>query len=225
MLNQEIKDILSDAKGIGWVLEPEAKRLFSLAGLNCARHIWTKDIAEGVRFAHETGYPVVAKVVSPKVIHKSDASGVILNISNDDELGQAFQRLSRIEGYEGVIVEESLKGIELIIGAAIDSQFGPVVLLGIGGTSAEIYKDVSLRMAPVCDYDVESMIDSLKGRKFIEGYRGSPGINKKALTETIVNFSRLLIEIQYAVESIDLNPVICTPEKCIIADARIMLKQ
>jgi acyl-CoA synthetase (NDP forming) len=122
-----------------------------------------------------------------------------------------------------MLVEEILTGMELIIGAKIDFQFGPIVILGIGGTAVEIYQDTSIRMAPLTPKDVLSMIKNLKAHRLIEGYRGSEPVNLNKLTEIVVTFSDLLMELEDVVESIDLNPVMCSSKKCIVADARIML--
>jgi acetate---CoA ligase (ADP-forming) subunit beta len=224
MLNQEILDILSEAKETGWVMEPEAKRLLKLAGMDVTRFTFTNDIKAATEFARDIGYPVVAKVVSPKVLHKSDVGGVVAGIRNDEQLASAFTRLNGIEGATGVIVEEMIKGMELITGAKVDDQFGPIVLLGAGGTAVEIYKDVALRMAPLTEADVQSMLQSLKARPLFEGYRGSEPINETALTAALLCFSNLLMDLGDKIESIDLNPVICSTTRSVVADARIMLK-
>jgi succinyl-CoA synthetase beta subunit len=223
MLIQEIRDILSAAKDRRWVLEPEAKRIFSGVGLEVPRFIWTTRIEEALRFANEKGYPVVAKVVSPKILHKSDQKGVVVGIEGDHELREAFERFQRMDGFAGILVEEMVSGVELIIGSKIDYQFGPVVLLGIGGTGVEIYQDVSLRMAPLSPRDVEGMAGCLKGRRLLEGYRGAEPVNVAKLTELLRIFSNLVTELGKSVKSIDLNPVICSSNRCVIADARIIL--
>jgi hypothetical protein len=171
------------------------------------------------------GYPVVAKVVSPRVIHKTERNGVEVGIDHHERLIEAFRRFHQIEGFQGVLVEETLEGIELIIGAKVDNQFGPVVLLGMGGTGVEIYQDVVLRMAPLRQQDVESMMKCLKARKILEGYRGSPPVNAGELARLLMVFSDLVMDLEDWIESIDLNPVFCSPERCVIGDARIMLRK
>lgn len=224
MLNKEIRDILSASKDAGWVLEPEAKRLFSLAGLDVPRFTWATTVEEAVRCARKIGYPIVMKVVSPRIVHKSDTNGVAVGICSDGDAAEAFNRFSQMEGFAGVVVEEMISGVELMVGAKIDYQFGPVILLGIGGTGVEIYRDVSLRMAPLRQADVESMVKSLKAGRLLEGYRGSDPINLPKLTSLLVTFSGLVMELEEFIESIDLNPVICSSNTCVVADARIMLK-
>jgi acyl-CoA synthetase (NDP forming) len=223
-LSAEIKDIISASQERGWVLEPDAKRVCSLAGLTVPRFTWATGIDEAVRFAQEIGYPVVAKLVSPHVLHKSDVGGVVVGIDSDEKLREAFHRFSEFGGFAGILVEEMLSGIELIAGAKVDYQFGPMILLGMGGTGVEIYRDITMRMAPLKEKDVESMVMSLKAHQLLEGYRGSEPVNLKELTRMLVAFSDLVIEIEALIESIDLNPLLCSSRRCVIADARIMLK-
>jgi succinyl-CoA synthetase beta subunit len=223
MLTNEMLDVLTASKKEGWVLEPDAKRFFSLAGLDVPKFKWAKEPEEALRFAEEIGFPVVAKVVSYKILHKSDVGGVVTMIDDRQTLEDTFTHFSNVIGFEGVIVEEMVEGIELIVGAKVDHQFGPVILLGIGGTAAEIYRDTILRMAPINQGDVESMVRGLKAHRLLEGYRGSQPINLEGLTRLMILFSNLVMDIETHIESIDLNPVICSPERCVVADARIML--
>jgi len=225
VLNDEMKRILLAAKGAGWVTEPEAKRFFYLAGIPVPRHLWVRSVEEGVRFARKIGYPVVAKVVSPEVVHKSDAGGVVVGIPGDRELRAAHDHFRGLAGFDGMLVEEMVPGIELIVGAKIDHQFGPVILMGVGGTGVEIYKDVALRMAPLRERDVASMVKSLMAHPLLEGYRGAEPVDLGALTRTTIAFSELVMEMEEMIESIDLNPVKCSSRGCIVADARIMLKK
>jgi succinyl-CoA synthetase beta subunit len=225
MLTREMRDILSASKDPGWVLEPEAKRLFALAGIDIPRFTWAARIEEAIHFAEEIGYPVVCKVVSPKVIHKSDVGGVTVGVNSREKLSEIFYRFSRIDGFAGMLVEEMLEGMELIVGAKVDYQFGPVILLGIGGTGVEIYQDVTLKMAPLDEPDIESMTRCLKAHRLLEGYRGSEPINLKELTVLLLSFSSLVMDLGDEIESIDLNPIICSSARCVIADARIMLSR
>jgi hypothetical protein len=219
-----MKEILTASKEIGWVLEPMAKQLFSLAGLDVPRFTWANTVEEAIRSANEIGYPVVCKVVSSKVIHKSDQNGVTVGVASDEKVNEIFIRYSRIEGFSGMLVEPVLSGTELIVGAKVDPQFGPVILLGIGGTGVEIYRDVALRMAPLVEKDVISMIKDLTAHQMLEGYRGSDPVDLKALSRLVVDFSGLAMDLSEMIESIDLNPVISSSTCCIIADARIILK-
>lgn len=224
-MKKGIRDILSASKDEGWVLEPRAKHLFSMAGLDVPRFTCSTTVEEAVRFAQEIGYPVVAKVVSPRIVHKSDRDGVAVGIDSDGKLTEAFTRFSRVEGFVGVLVEEMISGVELMVGAKIDYQFGPMILLGMGGTGVEIYRDITLRMAPLRKGDAESMVKGLKASRLLKGYRGSEPINLNELTRLLETFSELVMDLEEFIESIDLNPVICSSTKCFVADARIMLKE
>jgi acetate---CoA ligase (ADP-forming) subunit beta len=112
----------------------------------------------------------------------------------------------------------------LIVGAKMDYQFGPVILFGMGGVWVEIYRDVVLRMAPLNQRDVDSMVKCLKGRPLLEGYRGSNPVNFKKLNGLLMIFSDLVMDLENDMESIDLNPVMCSAHRCVAADARIMLR-
>ena len=224
MLNKGMQNILDGSQEAGWVLEPEAKRLLALAGLQVPRFRWAKTSREASEAAKNIRYPLVAKIVSPKVIHKSDTGGVTVGIKNDTELLDTFNRYSTFESFAGMLIEEMVTGFELIVGAKIDYQFGPVVLLGIGGTGVEIYQDTVIRMAPLSSTDARSMANSLKGSKLLKGYRGSDPVDIEQLTQMMIRFSELLMYLEDQIESIDLNPVKCTDEHCLVADARIMLK-
>ena len=224
MMNREMESILGGNQTRGWVPEPETKRLLSLAGLPVPRYLWARKVEDAVHFAGEIGYPVVAKVVSSEVVHKSDQGGVVTGVADQEQLAAVFDRFSRFGSIEGVLVEEMLAGLELIVGGKIDFQFGPVILLGMGGTRAEIYRDVALRMAPLDEGCIERMVKSLRAHRLLEGYRGEEPINKKELSRLMLEFSKLVMEMEDRIDSIDLNPVMCSKEKCVIADARIMLK-
>lgn len=221
----EIRGIIAAAHAQGWVLEPEAKRIFALAGFDVPRFSVARSAGEAVRFAREIGYPVVAKVVSPRILHKSDVKGVAVGIGADEGIEAAFRRFQALDGFRGMIVEEQAAGIELILGAKIDVQFGPLVLLGMGGTGVEIYKDVSLRMAPLSGKDAEAMIGGLKARKLLEGYRGGEPADLRRLTAALLAFSSLVMELEEVVESIDINPLLCSSRRCVVADARIILRK
>ncbi len=224
MPDKQIKEILTLSEKYGWVLEPDAKRIMALGGIEVPQYFWAKTVDEALQFAQQVGYPAVAKVISPQAIHKSDVGGVVTGIADDRALTATFQRFNSIKGFAGMLVEESLVGFELIVGAKKDYQFGPVILLGIGGTGVEIYRDTALRMAPLKPTDIESMIKGLKAHQLLEGYRGAEAINLAALKRLLTLFSDLVMEVEDHFESIDLNPVMCTAEKCVVADARIMLQ-
>ena len=219
----EMLRIVEAARADGWVTEPDAKRLFRLAGFDVPRLTVARTPEEADRFAREIGYPVVAKVVSARILHKSDVGGVVVGIADAGRLGEVFRRFQGMEGFVGMIVEETVSGIELILGAKIDLQFGPMILLGIGGTGVEVYQDVALRMAPLSGKDVHAMIAGLKARRLLEGYRGAEKVDRDKLTETVLAFAAMVMELQERIASIDINPLLCSSRRCTVADARILL--
>jgi len=225
MLDKKIKSLVEKSKKYGWILEHDAMALMSEAGLDVARHVFAETEDEAAAFAEKCGYPVVAKVTSPEIIHKSDVGGVVVGIDNEKDLRGHFQRFSKMNGFIGIVVAEMLKGTELIIGSKTDQQFGPVVLLGIGGVGVEIYKDTAIRMAPLKEDDIDSMIKDIEGHQLITGFRGSDPVDIDSLKSLIVTFSNLIMELEPYIESADLNPVICSGSRSTIADARMILSK
>ena len=224
MLTEDMRKIIDNAREAGWVLEPDAKRLLALAGLTVPDFTLAATARGAAAAAGKIGYPVVVKVVSPKILHKSEVGGVVVGVKNDSQLKDIYKRLSALDGFAGLLVEEMLPGSELIVGAKVDFQFGPVILLGIGGTGVEIYQDTAIRMAPINETDVQAMIAGLKGSELLRGYRGGQPVSLPALTRLMLDFSALVMGLENDLESIDLNPVKCTDARCVVADARIMLK-
>jgi len=223
MLNAGMTDIIAAARKDGWVLEPEALRLLQSAGVPVPRFAWGRSRPEALAAAETIGYPVVAKVVSPQILHKSEVQGVAPGILDAERLAEIYERFSRLPGFEGVVIAEMLSGHELIVGAKVDFQFGPVILLGVGGTAVEIYKDTATRMAPLQASDVQSMLGCLRGHRLFTGHRGVAAVNLAQLTEMALRFSDLVMALGDRIDSIDLNPVFCSPQRCVVADARIVL--
>ena len=222
MLEKNSKKIIEKSKSSGWILEPDAKALMKLQGLDIPDFILTNSFEAADQFLKKSESPVVAKAVSKKIFHKTEYQAVVTGIMSSDHLKSEMARLQQLDGCEKILVEQMVQGIEVIIGAKNDFQFGPVIVFGIGGTSVEIYNDTAVRMAPLKPDDVLSMVESLKAKKIISGYRGMAGVNMEILTHLIVNFSLFVMELENDIESVDLNPVICTRDRCVIADARIM---
>ncbi len=225
MLNSTIEQIINDSQAYGWVLEPEAKRLLKEAGVAVPAFEWCQSETAALDAAERIRYPLVAKVVSAAIVHKTDVDGVAVGVAGPQELSQHFRRFSQMPDFNGMLIDEMIAGLELIIGGKIDFQFGPVVLLGIGGTAVEIYQDAAVRMAPLVAADVEAMVAELRGNPLLTGYRGQEGISMSHLTQVMLRMSDLLLALQDKIESLDLNPVFCTDQHCIVADARIILKK
>jgi len=221
---KDINKIFKNSKSLGWVLEPDAKAIMKLKKLDIPDFILTNSFEEANKFLKQSDCPVVAKAVSKKILHKTEYQAVATGICSSDHLKKEITRLKKLDGCENILVEKMIQGIEIIVGAKNDFQFGPVVVFGIGGTSVEIYNDTAIRMAPLKPDDIVSMIESLIAKELILGYRGKDGVNISALIDLTVNFSELIMEFEKDIESVDLNPVICTKDKCVIADARIILQ-
>ncbi len=224
MLNAQGKAIIQRGKSRGWIVEPEAKTLLRINNFAVPDFLWTTQLQEAVAFADEHGFPLAMKIVSSAILHKSEAGGVVLGIDSLEKLREHFERFQAFDRFEGVLLEEMVQGsAEVIIGSKTDHQFGPVVLLGIGGTGVEIYNDAVLRMAPLTETDVRAMFDALQGKELLTGFRGGSGINIAYLQQMLIRFSNLVMELT-DIESIDLNPVICSRERAVIADARFILR-
>lgn len=211
------------SKARGWVLEPDAKKIMADTGLDIPNFVLTSDTDAAAGFLDQLQGPVVAKAVSGQILHKTEHKAVVTHIHDPEYLKNEMTRLLSLPGCDQVLVEEMVTGIEVMLGSKNDSQFGPVILLGLGGTAVEIYNDTAIRLAPVSTGDVDSMVDSLTAAPLFKGHRGQAGVNMEALRECVVSFSQLVMALESWYESIDLNPVICGPEKCVVADARIML--
>jgi acetyl coenzyme A synthetase (ADP forming)-like protein len=209
--------------------EHEAKDLLSLVGLPTTRYRVANSMEEAMEAGREIGFPVALKIVSPQVLHKSDAGGVVLDVS-DDEVGASYDRIidrikKNVPGAEihGVLVEEMAPpGVEVIIGATRDPQFGPTIMFGIGGILTEIIKDVSFRVAPFSLDEAIKMMGEIKSHKILEGARGIPVVDKPVLAEIIVKISEIMLE-NPGISAIDLNPVMAYGDAAKIVDARIIL--
>ncbi|HSH68973.1 MAG TPA: acetate--CoA ligase family protein [Deferrisomatales bacterium] len=224
-MKSEVAAILASARPAGWVVEPLARQILAAYDLPVTRSAWARSADQALAEAVRIGYPLVVKVVSPAVVHKSDAGGVVVGIKDPTGLEAAFGRMAALPAFDGVLLDEMARGVELIVGAKQDPQFGAVVLVGIGGTGVEIYQDVAIRMAPLSRSQADAALASLKARALLEGHRGAPPVHREGLIDLLVGFSEMAHDLGTRVESIDCNPVFCSPERIAIADARIMLPE
>jgi len=214
------------------LMEPEAKRLCIEYGIPVPRFELARSVEEAVEHAERIGYPVVLKVVSPQVVHKTDVGGVFLNVSNREEVREAYRKvventLNRIPSAEivGVLVEEQVKeGVEVIVGAFRDRQFGPTVMFGLGGVFVEVLDDVSFRVAPVSETDAEEMIREIRGYRILRGYRGRPPADLEAVKEIILKVSRMVTELR-EIGEVDLNPIHVYEEGAVAVDVKIILEK
>lgn len=185
-----------------------------------AKSLVVKKYADVVKAAKNVGYPLVLKVVSKKIIHKTEVNGVKI-VRNDAELESAFKELSKIKSAEGFIVQEFVEGQELILGIKNDATFGPVIMLGMGGIFVEAIKDVTFRVCPITAEDATSMVDDLKFKKILYGLRGKKPVDMKALTDALVKLSKL--PLKKKIQELDINPLIVNDKAAKAVDVRISI--
>lgn len=187
---------------------------------------------ETAALATRLGFPVVLKIVSPDIIHKTDMGGVELGLDSEDGVRAAFSRIMSSIGekmpqvrIEGISVEEMCEeGIEIIIGLNNDEQFGPIVMFGLGGIFTEVLHDVVFRVLPITQDDARDMIQEIRGRPILEGYRGQPPVSKEMLVELLLNAGRMGLDLVDRLESVDLNPIVVWEDHHRVLDAKILLR-
>jgi acyl-CoA synthetase (NDP forming) len=211
--------------------EVESKALLKKAGIPVVEAKLARSKKEAISISNEMGFPVVLKVSSAEVVHKSDSGGVKLGLTNATQVGKAYSEiLSSIkQAYpqaqiDGVSVQPMApSGVEVIVGMSKDPQFGPVLMFGLGGILVEVLKDVSFRIVPVTARDAKAMIREIKGYPVLEGYRGQKPASIPALEKLIVKVSQF-VEKNPQIRELDLNPIFAYPDKAIAVDARIILE-
>ena len=226
------KEILARARqeNRAVLTEIEAKQLLTEAGIECTetRLATTNDAA--LRLSEEFGYPVVLKVSSVDITHKSDAGGVKVNLKNKVEVENAFDAIMRsckaavpTARIEGVSVQRMARpGVEVIMGMTKDPSFGPVIMFGLGGIFVEVLKDVAFRIVPIEKADAEEMINEIKGRKLLEGYRGQEPADVARLQQMLLKLSGF-VNTTPEIEEIDMNPVFAYEDGAVVVDARVIL--
>lgn len=209
--------------------EVEAKKILKQAGVNVTDTRLAASKEEAVSLSKEMGFPVVLKIVSPDVIHKSDSGGVKLNLKTSAQVGKAYDEIIKsvtkvypTANILGVSVQAMAQpGVEVIIGVSKDKQFGPVIMFGLGGIWVEVLKDVSFRLAPITHIDASEMIKEIKGYKLLTGFRGQPPVNMAELEKMLLAVSGLVTK-NPLVKELDLNPVFASEKGAIAVDARIV---
>ena len=209
----------------GAVLEPQAIQWLQENGIPVPENRFCMNPAEVKDACDAIGFPVVMKVVSPQILHKSEAGGVIMNILDQKEAKRAFktiQKRTEDQDFRGVMVYPLVKeSQEVLVGLIHDPQFGPVVVFGLGGIFTEIWKDVVLRVAPLSQAQALEMIQSIRGIKVLQGYRGKVSCDFSALADLLVKFSELPFKYTHLAE-IDLNPVFVFEKGLMVGDVRII---
>ena len=227
---QKIQNIVESSKGNPRVItEESSKDILSEYGIKVPKYALVTNSDEAVQKSKEIGFPLVAKIVSPDILHKTDVGGVKVGLSSEDEVKKAFDdmfnRLKEKFDVKGVLLEKMVpKGVELIVGLQNDSQFGPSIMVGLGGIYTELFKDVSFRVLPVTKNEAAKMLESLRGKDILKGFRGSTPVDLEMLSEAIVNIGTLGVDMAGKYESIDFNPVVVYPDSYYVVDAKIILK-
>jgi acyl-CoA synthetase (NDP forming) len=212
------------------MLEPQAITLLNEYGIPYPDHGYVQSAEEAVETAKHLGYPVVLKVVSPDVIHKSDVGGVAAEIEDDRSLTQVYMAMQasvreRVPGADvhGMLVcRQAPPGLEVIVGALKDAQFGPALMFGLGGVFAEVLKDTTFRIIPVQRLDAEEMVREIRGYPLLTGARGLSSRDIAALVDLLLAVSRMVSE-HPEIEELDLNPVRLYEQGLMALDARILL--
>ena len=213
------------------LLETEAKAICTEYGIPVTKFKLAKSEAEATIFADQIGYPIVLKIVSPDIIHKSDAGGVIVNLKTLEEVAGGYNKIiENVKKYKadakivGVLVQEMApQSTEVIVGAIKDPQFGQTIMFGLGGIFVELLKDVNFRVAPITAEDAKEMITQLKAYPLLKGYRNTPPADIDALVAILCNTSHLIMDYP-EIKELDLNPIMAYSKGAKTVDARIILE-
>ena len=218
----EVRRIIDHLPADGYLSPEETRLLLKAANIPLVEEFTSSDKDELLAFARKIKYPVVAKVVGP--VHKSDMGGVALNIRCDEHLLFEYERMMKLPGVTGIMVQPMLKGQELFLGATYENKFGHIVFCGLGGIFVEVLKDVSYGLAPLSYDETFSMIRSLRGYPIIKGTRGQRGIDEQQYADLIVRLSTLL-RFANEIKEMDINPLVATERGLFAVDARIRIEK
>jgi acetyl-CoA synthetase len=210
--------------------EREAKEVMALYGVPVVQDVVVQNPDAAVAAAQVAGFPVVLKGESPDILHKTEAGMVKLNLSNAEEVRQACQDILDAAAaitppprFHGVLVQPMVpRGVEVMVGARHDPQFGTLVVVGLGGVLVEVLRDTALALAPVRPFEAQAMLRGLKGAALLDGFRGSPAVDVPRLAEIICRFSELAADAGAAIAEMEINPLICAGDKILAVDALIV---
>jgi len=212
------------------ITEELSKSILKTYGVNVPPFALVTSAEDAAKEAKKIGFPLVMKVVSPQILHKTDVGGVKVGLDNVNDVKKTFKdmygRLSKKKGVDvkGILLEKMVpKGVELIVGIQNDPQFGPVIMVGLGGIMTEVMKDVAFRMLPITTSDAKSMLNELKGAALLKGFRGSDPIDLNMTAKMLVSIGKLGVENADYINSIDFNPVVVYPKSHFVVDAKIIL--
>ncbi|MFQ5737189.1 MAG: acetate--CoA ligase family protein [Thermodesulfobacteriota bacterium] len=232
MDNRFIERIVKEAMSLGKkaLAEPEAKEILRACGIPVPRFKVVKDVTGAIEAASEIGYPVVLKLVSADIAHKSDVGGVAMGIKDDSEIEERWSRMilgvameTPTAMIEGFLIEEMVpRGVEVITGVIKDEQFGPVAMFGTGGVSVELMKDVSFRLSPIDEAGALEMMGEVKGWPLLRGFRGDTPRDVSAVADIIVKLTRVVEETDGLTE-LEINPLVVYEKGVMAVDARAAL--
>ncbi len=232
MRDPKIDEIFKVAKDEdrNFLYEHEAKAIFALYDMPVTQIHVAPTEDDAVEAANRIGYPIVLKIVSPQILHKSDAGGVIVGVEDDEGIREGFKRIVKnAKAYKadaeitGILVQEMApKGTEIIVGSTTDPTFGPTLMFGLGGIFVEILKDVSFRVAPITELDSREMIEEIKAVKILDGARGMPASHKPTIADILYKTSQMLMDCP-EIKELDMNPILAYPDSARIVDGRIIL--
>jgi acetyltransferase len=244
-LDKDVPDIVSSSRAPARALlertlrsatgaaldEVASKKLLKAYGIPVSKEAIARTAAEAVKIARKIGFPVVAKVVSADILHKSDIGGVVLNISSAAEVKKAFddivarvKKLKNKPKLEGILIAQQVKAdLELVVGASLDAEMGPVVLFGTGGVDIELMKDVALAGAPIDEEEARRVIGRTKAGVKIRGYRGKPALHETSAVKALVGLSNLIADANGRIASIDVNPFLINAKTGVAVDALVVL--
>jgi acetyl coenzyme A synthetase (ADP forming)-like protein len=209
-------------RGPGWLLAEEARAVLSAFGIPQVAGGVAHTSEEAVEIARGLGFPVAMKLASQRVLHKSDIGAVRLSIQDEAAVRLTFDEIKQ-DGMEGIVVQRMIRdGVELMVGVAEDVLFGPLIAFGLGGIYVEILADVCFRVTPLTDQDAQEMVRGIRGYRLLEGYRGHPPADIKAIEEVLLRVSRMVEDIP-EIRELDFNPIFALPpgQGCSVVDVRI----
>ena len=214
-----------------FLTEPEAYQIFQDYGLNIAPYRFVEKIEEAKNAADAIGYPLVAKVVSEEIVHKSDTGGVVTNIQNETDLVKAIEEIHEKvnnnfpeANIKGILLQKMVReGVEFIIGARFSEKYGHLLMFGLGGVFVEVLRDVTFRRTPLSKSEAMAMVEGIRSKKVLEGLRGNPAPDKAGIADYLLRISQLVSDFPQ-IKEIDINPVFGLEKSVVVADARIIVK-
>lgn len=226
-----ISEIFSKAinEGIKSLSLDDSRKILDNAGIPFNLSHLAKSQEDAITIAKRIGYPVAMKIVSPQIIHKTEVDGVKVKIGSEQEVKENFieminnaKKVVPNANIKGILIEEMVEGPEFIVGTTQDSQFGPMLMFGVGGIFVEVYKDVSFRLIPITKGDALDMLNELRGNALLKGIRGLPKADPEELVDILIRVSNLIEKYNH-IKELDINPLVITDAGAKAVDARIIL--